>query len=150
MAADRARVEEILSSTRLFTADEIEAAIRQVDESLEMPERGEYIVHVAESAGQLLGYVTYGPAAGRNVFDIYWIAVDPDYQQQGIGTQLLRFVENEVRRQNGVTLLIETSSSDAYSATRAFYQRRGYEEISRIKDFYRLEHDKVIFCRTLS
>ena len=69
MAADRARDEEILIATRLFTDDQIEAAIRQVDESLEKPERGEYIVNVAESAGQILGYVTYGPAAGLELVD---------------------------------------------------------------------------------
>ena len=31
-----------------------------------------------------------------------------------------------------------------------FYQRAGYHEISRIKDFYRIEDDKVVFCKQLT
>jgi hypothetical protein len=30
-----------------------------------------------------------------------------------------------------------------------FYERSGYDEISRIKDFYRIEDDKVVYCKKL-
>jgi hypothetical protein len=46
-------------------------------------------------------------------------------------------------------LLIETSSKESYAPTIRFYQRSGYDEISRIKDFYRIEDDKVVFCKKL-
>ena len=46
-------------------------------------------------------------------------------------------------------LLIETSSKESYGPTLRFYQRSGYDEISRIKDFYRIEDDKVVFCKKL-
>ena len=59
------------------------------------------------------------------------------------------FVENEVRRQRGRMLLIETSSKESYGPTMRFYERSGYDEISRIKDFYRIEDDKVVFCKKL-
>ena len=62
---------------------------------------------------------------------------------------LLRFVENEVKKERGRMLLIETSSKESYSSTLRFYERSGYEEISRIKDFYRIEDDKVVFCKRL-
>lgn len=151
IAADRKRIVEILDAAALFTEDQIEAATRQVDESLENPDRGEYIVHVAEEGGEVRGYTSYGPMPNTDrAFDLYWIAVDPRFHGRGIGKRLLRFVESEVRKQNGATLHIETSSSDAFRTTRDFYRRCGYTEITRIKDFYRLEHDKVIFCRTLS
>jgi len=58
-------------------------------------------------------------------------------------------VENEVRRQGGRMLLIETSSRRSNASTLRFYQRAGYHEISRIKDFYRIEDDKVVLSRTL-
>ena len=47
-------------------------------------------------------------------------------------------------------LLIETSSKQSYAPTLRFYQRSGYDEISRIKDFYRIECDKVVFCKKLA
>jgi ribosomal protein S18 acetylase RimI-like enzyme len=153
---DRARIHEILVSVGNFTAEEVNCAIELVDAALEHPERGEYIVHVLEEPESgpkkmVQGYVCYGPAPLTDgVFDLYWIAVDPKQQGQGVGRLLLRFVENEVRRQRGRMLLIETSSKESYGSTMRFYERSGYDEISRIKDFYRIEDDKVVFCKRLN
>jgi len=96
------------------------------------------------------GYVCYGPTPRtEGVFDLYWIAVDPRQQGQGIGQLLLKFVENEVRRQDGRMLLIETRSRPSFAPTLRFYQRSGYDEITRIKDFYRIEDDKIVMCKKL-
>lgn len=127
-----------------------------VDITLDHPERGEYLTYVLEEPDSgprktVQGYVTYGPTPlADGVFDLYWIAVDPKQQGQGFGQVLLRFVENEVRRHRGRMLLIETSSKESYAPTVRFYQRSGYDEISRIKDFYRIEDDKVVFCKKLA
>ena len=50
----------------------------------------------------------------------------------------------------GRMLLIETSSKESYASTMRFYERSGYDEISRIKDFYRIEDDKVVYCKKLT
>ena len=154
-AADRGRIAEILMAVARFTDDEIRWAMDLVDKSVDDPENGEYVVSVLDEPDSgphrmLQGYVCYGPTPRTvGVFDLYWIAVDPRRQGQGFGQLLLRFVENEVRRQNGRMLLIETSSKESYAPTIRFYQRSGYDEISRIKDFYRIEDDKVVFCKKL-
>jgi ribosomal protein S18 acetylase RimI-like enzyme len=153
-SADRERIHEILVATARFTRQEIGWAMELVDLALER-ERPEYSVHVLESPdsgpGRMIqGYVCFGPTPrSEGVFDLYWIAVDPRRQGQGFGQLLLRFVENEVRRQRGRMLLIETSSKKSYAPTIRFYQQAGYEAISRIKDFYRIEDDKVVFCKHL-
>jgi len=155
-ARDRGRIEEILVATAHFTQEEVRCAMELVDAANDHPEKGEYIVHVLEEPESgpkkmVQGYVCYGPTPLTDgVFDLYWIAVDPKQQGQGIGQLLLRFVENEVRRQRGRMLLIETSSKESYSATMRFYERSGYDEISRIKDFYRIEDDKVVYCKKLT
>lgn len=152
--ADRERIHEILLSTGRFTEDEVRCAMELVDEWLTTPEKGDYIVQVVEPSNAprtVTGYVCYGPTPLTDgVYDLYWIAVDPRHQGQGYGQVLLRFVENEVRRRDGRMLLIETSSKDSYGPTLRFYERSGYDEISRIKDFYRIEDDKVVFCKRLS
>ena len=127
-----------------------------VDLGLDHPERTEYETHVLEDpdsgphrASQ--GYVCFGPTPrSEGVFDLYWLAVDPRHQGHGFGQLLLKFVENEVRRQNGRLLLIETSGKPSYEPTLRFYRKAGYDEISRIKDFYRIEDDKVVFCKYLT
>ena len=154
ISADRARILEILTSTARFTSQEIGWAMELVD--LALDGRKDYDIQVLEHPDSgpsraLQGYVCFGPTPKSDgVFDLYWIAVDPREQGQGYGQLLLRFVENEVRRQNGRMLLIETSSKQSYEPTVRFYQRAGYEEISRIKDFYRIEDDKVVFCKHLA
>ena len=153
---DRGRIHEILVATARFTEEEVRGAMELVDLAQEHSERGEYIVHVLEEPESgpkkhVQGYVCYGPTPlTEGVFDLYWIAVDPKQQGQGVGQLLLRFVENEVRRQRGRMLLIETSSKESYAPTMRFYERSGYEEISRIKDFYRIEDDKVVYCKKLT
>jgi ribosomal protein S18 acetylase RimI-like enzyme len=153
---DRGRIHEILVAVARFTPQEIGWAMELVDAAIAAPEKGEYVVHVLEApdsgpSRQIQGYVCFGPTPmTEGVYDLYWIAVDPTQQGQGFGQLLLRFVENEVRRQNGRMLLIETSSKKSYAPTIHFYRQAGYEEISRIKDFYRIEDDKVVFCKQLT
>ena len=152
---DRDRIHEVLIATGRFNADEVRCAIDLVDQAFAHPERDEYVVHVLEDPDNgarktIQGYVCFGPTPlADGVFDLYWIAVDPKQQGLGYGQMLLRFVENEVRRNRGRMLLIETSSKESYAPTIRFYQRSGYDEISRIKDFYRIEDDKVVFCKKL-
>ena len=150
---DRGRIHEILVATARFTQDEVQSAMDLVDQAYDDPAKGDYIIHVLEEpdGAAVQGYVCYGPTPLTDgVFDLYWIAVDPKRQGQGIGQLLLRFVENEVRRKRGRMLLIETSSKESYASTMRFYERSGYDEISRIKDFYRIEDDKVVYCKKLT
>lgn len=147
---DRERIHEILVGVAIFTDDEVRIAAELVDDSFAHPNK-DYIVHVAEDQTGIQGYSCYGPTPLTDgVYDLYWIAVDPKQQGHGFGRVLLRFVENEIKRQRGRMLLIETSSKDTYGPTLRFYERSGYEEISRIKDFYRIEDDKIVFCKRLA
>jgi ribosomal protein S18 acetylase RimI-like enzyme len=149
--ADRNRLFDILLATKRFTDQEVGWAIDLVDKAIADPGRGEYVVQVLEDAGAVEGYVCYGPTPMTDsVFDLYWIAVDPRRQGQGLGQRLLGFVENEVTRLGGRMLLIETSSKESYAPTLRFYERSGYDEISRIKDFYRVEHDKIVYSKKLT
>jgi ribosomal protein S18 acetylase RimI-like enzyme len=147
---DRERIHEILVSTARFTEQEVGWAMELVDLALGPPQDN-YEAHVIEDAvGAVQGYVLFGPTPMADaVYDLYWIAVDPRRQGQGVGQLLLRFVENEVRRRDGRMLLIETSSRRSYAPTVRFYRQAGYREISRIKDFYRIEDDKVVFSKSL-
>lgn len=148
---DRKRIHEILLATGRFTEEEVRCAMELVDEWLSLPEKGDYLTYVVEDESAVTGYACYGPTPlADGVYDLYWIAVDPRHQGHGFGQVLLRFVENEVRARQGRMLLIETSSKDSYGPTLRFYQRSGYDEISRIKDFYRIEDDKLVFCKRLA
>jgi ribosomal protein S18 acetylase RimI-like enzyme len=93
------------------------------------------------------GYACYGATPlTQGVYDLYWIAA---VQGKGFGRRLIEFVEQDVRKRGGRMLLIETSSQEAYGATIHFYEKTGYELVARIKNFYKIGDDKLVFLKEL-
>ncbi len=43
----------------------------------------------------------------------------------------------------------ETSSQETYAPTIRFYKRAGYELIARIRNFYRIGDDKLVFVKRI-
>ena len=150
---DRSRIQEVIVSSGNFTPVEIAVAMELVDEALTRGALSGYIVAVLEEAGHqppVQGYVCYGlTPLTDGVYDLYWIVVDPASQGKGFGRRLLDFVEKDVVARRGRMLLIETSSQQTYEATIRFYQRSGYELAARIKNFYRVGDDKLVFSKEL-
>jgi len=156
---DRARVAELLVSTAVFSAEEVEVALQLFDASV--TETGgagaddalvaDYELTGAFDDDQLLGYVCTGPTpATEGTFDLYWLAVDAATQGKGIGTALVRHVEHELRNRGARMLLVETSSRPDYSNTRAFYARCGFTEAARIRDFYAPADDRIMLTTRLT
>ena len=150
---DRPRVHEIVTATGNFNDQEIATAMELVDEALDKGEESGYVAIVAEMPGNpaiIEGYACYGPTPlTEGVFDLYWIAVHPGAQGHGIGRRLVEYVEDDIRSRGGRMLLIETSSRDEYGPTIAFYERTNYDLTARIKNFYRVGDDKLIFSKEL-
>jgi len=147
-AADRTGLLQILNDTNMFTPAEISVAMELIDTALTKPEQTDYLILVAVNDQKPAGYVCYGPTpATEGTFDLYWIAVAPQVQGKGIGTDLLAYVESAVKAQQGHLIIIETSSQEKYWPTRNFYIRKGYTIAAQIKDFYRLGDDRVIFVK---
>jgi ribosomal protein S18 acetylase RimI-like enzyme len=150
-AGDRERMAAILIGTGRFTERETTWALELVDAALS-PGGSEYEAVVLEDgAATVQGWALFGPTPrSEGVYDLYWIAVERDQQRRGYGRALLHHVEEDVLSRNGRMLLIETSSKETYAPTVRFYEQAGYREISRIKDFYRIEDDKLVFSRNLT
>jgi GNAT superfamily N-acetyltransferase len=113
-------------------------------------ESGEYvwIVYREEPDGPALGFACYGEYdMGENVWELYWIAVDRRYQNRRVGSALLKHVEEHVAREQARHLYIETSDTEQYAPTRAFYLRRGYDEAAHLPDYYRPGDGKVVYRR---
>ncbi len=151
--ADRSRIGEMVVSSGNFNAVEIETALELVDEALRAGEASGYIIAVLEDKKEdpdVMGYACYGPTPlTQGVYDLYWIVVDPAAQGKGFGRLLIEYVERDVVKRGGRMLLIETSSQETYRATIRFYEQTGYELVARIKNFYRIGDDKLVFSKEL-
>jgi len=153
VSGDRPRIKEMVVSSGKFNEPEIATALELVEESLERgEEKSGYLFAVLEvqkaDSAVVKGYACYGPTPlTEGVYDLYWIVVDPADQGKGFGRFLIEYVERDVRRRGGRMLLIETSSQEAYGPTIRFYERSGYEPVARIKNFYRIGDDKLVFAK---
>ncbi len=152
LPGDRAAVEQIIRGVGNFNTAEIDTALELVDIYLQNPNQKDYQLVVAEEPGVgVVGYACWGPTPlTRGTYDLYWIATHPGAQGRGVGRELMVYVENQVRAENGRLLIIETSSKESYGKTVGFYRRLGYEEASRIRDFYDAGDDKLIFVQRIS
>ena len=83
-------------------------------------------------------------------WNLQLIAIHPDHQEQGRGTKLLSYVEQALKARGGRMLLVETSGLPDFERTRTFYAKCGYEEEARIRDFYAVNDDKVVFRKVLN
>ena len=149
-SADVAKVRDLVTRTGVFSADEIDIAAELVEDRLNDGASSGYHFVIAERAGKIAGYACFGPIAGiESAFDLYWIAVDSDCQGDGVGRAVLAKAEVAMRAMGASRHYAETSSTDAYAPTRAFYLSTGFREVARIADFYRPGDGKVIYERVL-
>ena len=72
----------------------------------------------------------------------------PAWQGRGIGRALTNFAEQAIAERGGRLFVVETSSREAYTPTRRFYEALGYYEAGRIPDFYGPGDDRVIFLKS--
>ena len=148
--ADEAHVREIVTATGLFRPNEVDVAAELVRTRLRDGAASGYEFVFAERDGEVLGYACFGlNTVTLGTFDLYWIAVRPDLQGQGVGKELLRAVESQVSAAGGKQIYIETSHRPDYAATRGFYERCGYALEGVLRDYYAPGDDRAIFVRRL-
>jgi ribosomal protein S18 acetylase RimI-like enzyme len=146
---DRDAIQDLLVKGGTFTEDEITVAMELVDASV-AGSRDYRVLVCEDTRGRLAGYVCYGPTPMTDgTFDLYWIASSPRSRGKGVGTMLVRTMEGELLQAGGRLVRIETSQLDGYDAARAFYERLGYREVGRIRDFYRSGDDLITLARRL-
>lgn len=147
---DPERIRYLSQQTGFFYPEELNVVEELVRERLAKGTISGYHFILGEHYNRLVGYVCFGPiACTESSFDVYWIAVLPEFQGRGLGEWLLRETEGLIRKAGGTRVYIETSQRDQYASTRAFYESKGYRSVSVIDDFYRPGEAKVIYCKVL-
>jgi ribosomal protein S18 acetylase RimI-like enzyme len=149
-AKDGEIVRSIVERTAFFRPEEIAVAVELVDERLARGVASGYQFVFADAGGEVAGYACYGPVACTAAsYDLYWIAVDPRFQGQGIGRQLMDAVEVRITKLGGQRIYADTSGKPQYAPTREFYERAGFRCEARLADFYSPGDDRVIYVKRL-
>ena len=157
-ASHRSRVEEIVRATRVFSEDEVAVALEVFDAAIpadmghvrspKSAVKPDYELLGAFEGDRLLGYACFGPTPSTDrTYDLYWIAVHPAAQRSGVGAALMTEAERQLEERRARLVIIETSSRDDYTPTRRFYEKRGYVEAARLRDFYAPGDDRLVLSK---
>ena len=74
-------------------------------------------------------------ALGIRRINFYLLAVRPAYRDQGLGSYLIRWLEETARTAGTFAVSLELVASNA--SARRFYQDLGYQRVTRIPGYYR-------------
>ncbi len=147
---DAKAIEDLVSQTGYFDADEVLIARELVEERLVRGPASGYEFLIVTCAQELAGYTCFGHiACTKNAWDLYWIAVAPAFQRQGLGRWLATTTEAEVSRRGGRGIYIDTSGREQYQSTRRFYESCGYSVVANFPDFYDLHDPKLVYAKRL-
>ena len=148
--SDRSNIISVTDETKAFLPDELIVVAEIIDEYFSDPAGSGYHFLIAEYKGDFAGYLCYGPTPlTHGAWDMYWCAVSPKLQGHGIATTLFTMAADDIKKQGGRLILIETSSNPNYRAARSLYITLGYKHVSTIPDFYNPGDNKETFWKAL-
>jgi GNAT superfamily N-acetyltransferase len=99
---------------------------------------------------RVIGFACYGPRAlTQGTFDLYWICSRRGEQGQGVGSALLRQIEQNMRASGGRLVIVETSTLPSYEPARRFYESHHYRCEAVIQDFYSKGVGLVLYSKRI-
>lgn len=144
---EREKMREILAADGRFSEEELAWALSLIDRAFDV---GDARVRVAVRENRVIGWAGWQPLRDLpRTAELCWIAVETSLRGQGTGALLVHQCEREAVEAGMRWMLIETTPATAGGA-RMFYERLGYQEISRIVDFSRSVEDRLVMIRALA
>jgi ribosomal protein S18 acetylase RimI-like enzyme len=143
---DLPALKRIIDSVELFPSDLLD---EMTNSYFENPDTEEiWLTKTIEES--LIAIVYCAPEKLTNgTYNLYLIAVHQNYQGQGIGNEMITYLENLLKQRSARILLVETSGLPHYELTRKFYDKTHYQRHAVIKDFYQEGEDKIVFWKKL-
>jgi len=88
---------------------------------------------------------------GHKHCELYWLAVDKEYQGNGIGTNLVSFVEKYAKEKGFRKIFAYTNKT--MKRTRKFYEKLGYSLVNEFPGYYGYSNNKyttaVLYSKVL-
>lgn len=92
---------------------------------------------IAEQAGEVLAgfiIVERSTRRGRSTGHVVTLDVEPDHRRGGVGTELMRIAEEQMRQKGIAVMSLEVAENNA--AARHFYNNLGFVTMGRIANYY--------------
>ena len=137
----------VLDKTQLFPSVMLPGML---DSYFSNPENEDIWLTLEDDNSQPIGFCYAAPEQlATGTWNMLAIAVLPEQQGNGFGRLITLELEAMLRDQKSRILIAETSGTDDFRMTREFYEKAGYTEEARIRDFWDAGDDKVVFWKRL-
>lgn len=142
---DAAAIGVIADQTELFPAEMLSDMMEGY-----VSQRSRDIWYVGEVQGEVIAFGYCEPERlTSGTWNFLAIGVIPSQQGNGVGAQMMGYLERRLAEQGERVLLVETMGTPELEKTRMFYLKNGYEVEARIREFYEAGADKVVFWKHL-
>jgi ribosomal protein S18 acetylase RimI-like enzyme len=98
-------------------------------------EGGKTTVWVAELDGSVVGFLAYQLNGQDKTGEIVLLAVHPEYQNLGVGTELNEFALQKMRESGMKMARVETGGDPSHAPARRAYEKAGYTALPLVRYF---------------
>jgi ribosomal protein S18 acetylase RimI-like enzyme len=139
-------LKEVVDSNELFPSEYLE---EMISDYLSNPDTKDiWFTYIDDNKQVAIGYCVPEKLTD-GTYNLLAIGVSQNNQRKGIASQMMDYIEQQLKQKDGRILIVETSSDDAQIAARQFYHQIGYTQAAVIKDFWKDGEDKIIFWKKL-
>jgi ribosomal protein S18 acetylase RimI-like enzyme len=108
-------------------------------------------VYVAFRDEELVGVIGYfrDYFSTDYSYSLGWFGVKREFRRSGIGTKLLRRVQNDLKAMRNINRKLFVSTEDDNEGARSFYIQNGFRTEGVIRDYYGDGEDQLVMSKTL-
>lgn len=88
---------------------------------------------VAEVDGKVVGFVAYELNDNNKIGEVQLLAVHPEYQNHGIGTELNTFALQKLKESGMKLAVVGTGGDEGHAPARRSYEKAGYTALPLVR-----------------
>jgi ribosomal protein S18 acetylase RimI-like enzyme len=139
-------LKKVVDSSALFPSEYLD---EMISDYFNNPETQEiWFTYIDNDIQVAIGYCVPEKLTD-GTYNLLALGVSQDFQRKGIASQMMNYIEQQLKQKDGRILIVETSSDDAQIGARQFYHKIGYTQAAVIKDFWKDGEDKIVFWKKL-
>ena len=132
-------LKQVVDSSELFPSEYLDEMISDYFDNPDMQDI--WFTYIYNNKQVAIGYCVPEKFTD-GTYNLLAIGVSQDTQRKGIASQMMNYIEQRLKQNDGRILIVETSSDDAQIGARNFYKKIGYIQAAVIKTFGKKEKTK--------
>lgn len=143
---DISELKKVIESSELFPPEYLD---EMISDYLNNPDSEEiWFTYIDNNKPIAIGYCVPEKFT-EGTYNLLSLGVLKEWQGKGIASEMLNYIEQELKQKGARILIIETSSDVAQLPARSLYLKNQYAQEAVIRDFWKDGEDKIVFWKKL-